>query len=533
MNFFSSLRLRHLFAILIATILLGYGIYGGWSFKTLNELKVNGTVYKQIVQGKDLIADILPPPEYIIESYLVALQIAATTDVEKQNKLFERLKVLKEEYDTRHEFWSKEGLSGDLNELMMKQAHDPAIAFYAIAFDEFIPAMQKHDLGVATKALARMAELYEIHRQAIEQIVQLANKRNEMDEAKAKEDIQTANIALFLTLVISISISIATTWMISRRIYSQLGGELHYAASIVRKIAEGDLTVAVLKQKNDRQSLLHDMSAMQQSLSNIVKNIHQGTDTIATASAQIAAGNQDLSARTEEQASSLGETASAMNDLTSTLRQNADNVNHANQLTATASDVAVKGGAIVSRVVETMNTINESSRKISDIIGVIDGIAFQTNILALNASVEAARAGEQGRGFAVVATEVRNLAQRSASAAREIKALISDSVLRVEAGSKLADQAGTTINEVVISIKRVNDIMGEITTASHEQSEGIEQVNQAIMQMDTVTQQNAALVEEAAAAAESLQGQAKTLVEVVSIFNSGGSKNLPLLPSPS
>ncbi len=278
---------------------------------------------------------------------------------------------------------------------------------------------------------------------------------------------------------------------------------------------------------DDQQSLLFAMKTMQQNLVQTIGQIRQSTNTIATASSQIAAGNLDLSARTEQQASSLEETASSMEELTSTVKQNADNARQANQLAVTASEVAVKGGAVVSKVVDTMGEINASSKKIADIIGVIDGIAFQTNILALNAAVEAARAGEQGRGFAVVATEVRNLAQRSASAAKEIKTLISDSLETVEGGAKLVDQAGATMNEIVESVKRVTDIMGEITAASQEQTSGIEQINQAVSQMDEVTQQNAALVEQAAAASESLQDQAGNLAQVVSIFKLGEDGQAP------
>ncbi|MDO8439396.1 MAG: methyl-accepting chemotaxis protein, partial [Telluria sp.] len=257
---------------------------------------------------------------------------------------------------------------------------------------------------------------------------------------------------------------------------------------------------------------------MRNSLKDIVGQVRTGTETIGTASREIAAGNIDLSSRTEMQASSLEKTASAMEELTSTVKQNADNAREANLLAATASDVARKGGEVVSQVVDTMGSINTSANKIVDIIGVIDGIAFQTNILALNAAVEAARAGEQGRGFAVVAAEVRNLAQRSAAAAKEIKTLIGDSVEKVERGSKLVGQAGVTMDEVVASVKRVTDIMSEISNASQEQSAGIEQVNMSIIEMDSMTQQNAALVEQAAAAAQSLQDQANELAHVVSVF---------------
>ena len=291
------------------------------------------------------------------------------------------------------------------------------------------------------------------------------------------------------------------------------------AVGVARRVAAGDLTAhIVVRSQDETGQLMQALKDMNASLQNLVGQVRGGTDTIATASSQIAAGNQDLSSRTEEQASSLEETASSMEELTSTVKQNADNARQANAMAQTSSSIAIEGGKVVSEVVGTMASINASSRKIVDIIAVIDGIAFQTNILALNAAVEAARAGEQGRGFAVVATEVRNLAQCSAAAAKDIKVLIGDSVEKVEAGSKLVDQAGRTMDEIVASITRVTDIMSEITAASNEQSAGIEQVNQAIAQMDQVTQQNAALVEEAAAAAESMQEQAASLSEVVSVF---------------
>jgi len=301
----------------------------------------------------------------------------------------------------------------------------------------------------------------------------------------------------------------------------QLGGEPAYAVEMAGAISRGELATVIETRAGDQRSLLFAMETMRASLVKIVGQVRGGTETIATASNQIAVGNMDLSSRTEEQASSLEETASSMEELTSTVKQNADNARQANSLAKSASEVAIRGGAVVSEVVDTMASINASSRKIVDIIGVIDGIAFQTNILALNAAVEAARAGEQGRGFAVVAAEVRNLAQRSAAAAKEIKILINDSVDQVDAGGKLVDQAGATMADIVQSITRVTDIMSEIAAASSEQSMGIEQVNTAIVQMDEVTQQNAALVEEAAAAASAMQEQAATLAEVVSIFKLG------------
>ena len=322
------------------------------------------------------------------------------------------------------------------------------------------------------------------------------------------------------TLMIGLTgAAVVLAFLVAFWVTRSITGPMSEAVKVAQTVAKGDLTSRIEVQSRDETGqLLQALKDMNESLIRIVGDVRSSTETIATASQQIASGNMDLSSRTEQQASSLEETASSMEELTSTVRQNAENARQANQLAVTASDVAIRGGEVVSEVVETMGAINESSKKMSDIIGVIDGIAFQTNILALNAAVEAARAGEQGRGFAVVATEVRSLAQRSAAAAREIKELIDNSVDKVSEGSKLVETAGSTMEEVVNSIKRVHDIMAEITAASQEQSEGIEQVNQAVIQMDQVTQQNAALVEEAAAAAESLQDQSKVLTDVVSVF---------------
>jgi methyl-accepting chemotaxis protein len=327
--------------------------------------------------------------------------------------------------------------------------------------------------------------------------------------------------------VVALAIGGVFAWVITHSIT----GPLNEAVAVASRVATGDLTSRIEETSRDEIGQLFDaLRQMNNSLSEIVGNVRSGTENISVASGEIAQGNADLSARTESQASSLEETASSMEELTSTVKQNAENARQANQLVVSASDVAMRGGHVVGQVVETMGSIKESSRKIVDIIGVIDGIAFQTNILALNAAVEAARAGEQGRGFAVVAAEVRNLAQRSAGAAKEIKELISDSVEKVDAGSKLVDEAGKTMGEIVTSVKHVADIMNEITAASQEQSSGIEEVNRAIAQMDEMTQQNAALVEEAAATAESMQQQASTLSQAVSVFKVEGVARMSISP---
>jgi len=311
-------------------------------------------------------------------------------------------------------------------------------------------------------------------------------------------------------------------WFVARTLRARTA----IALAAVERVRDGDLTQSVQDTQRDELSpVLKALDDMQTSLTRVVGNVRQGADSVATASVQIAQGNSDLSSRTEQQASALEETSASMEQLGTTSRQNADNAQLASQLANTASSVAQQGGQVVEQVVETMKAINHSSQKISDIIGTIDGIAFQTNILALNAAVEAARAGEQGRGFAVVAGEVRTLAQRSAEAAKEIKGLIGASVERVEQGSQLVDQAGSTMKEILSSVQRVSDIVGEISSASHEQNAGVAQVSQAVTQMDQTTQQNAALVEESAAAASSLRQQAQQLVEAVGVFqlSSGGS----------
>ncbi len=336
-------------------------------------------------------------------------------------------------------------------------------------------------------------------------------------QATVKNLIITIVAAVLLAAVIA---AVVATWIIR-----SITGPINSAVELARAVAAGDLTHVVEVKSNDETGvLMKALADMQTGLVQVVGRVRNGSESVSSASEQIAQGNQDLSSRTESQASALEETAASMEELSSTVRQNADNALQANQLAQSASKVAVEGGQVVSQVVDTMKGINESSRKISDIISVIDGIAFQTNILALNAAVEAARAGEQGRGFAVVAGEVRNLAQRSAAAAKEIKQLINDSVERVESGTVLVDKAGATMNEVVDSVKRVTDIMGEISSASKEQSDGVAQIGEAVTQMDQATQQNAALVEEMAAAASSLRSQATDLVQAVAVFRLSGNQ---------
>ena len=337
----------------------------------------------------------------------------------------------------------------------------------------------------------------------------------------SKNSVNKVMLAMLVTALVVIASLALVSWFVVRTIWQQLGGEPAYAREIAQAVAAGDLSTEIRIEAGDKSSLLVALKEMRGRLATLVAEIKASADTIALASSEIASGNADLARRTESQAASLDRTSRSMEELTGAVRENASAATQANALVENASSIATRGGQVVGGVVSTMGDINSSANKIVEIISVIDGIAFQTNILALNAAVEAARAGEQGRGFAVVASEVRNLAQRSASAAKEIRGLITDSVAKVDAGGRLVDEAGTTMQEIVQGITRVTDIMSEIASASAEQTVGIEQVNEAITQMDGVTQQNAALVEEAAAAAGSLQEQAATLAQLVSVFNVG------------
>ncbi|TWI67410.1 methyl-accepting chemotaxis protein [Pseudoduganella lurida] len=395
--------------------------------------------------------------------------------------------------------------------------------------DRIIALRKAGDIAGATTVLqAQAAPAFLGWLASINVMIDLEEKMSQEQAAGARSVAGSFLVFMVVLCAAAIAVGMFAAWRISRALLKELGGEPAYAVGIVGSIAAGNLAVAIDTRPGDTTSLLHAMRVMRDSLVDIIAQVRSGSQTIAQASAEIAAGNLDLSGRTEQQAGTLEETAASMEQLTSAVKQNSEHARQANQMALSASEVAVKGGAIVERVVDTMASINDSSKKIVDIIGVIDGIAFQTNILALNAAVEAARAGEQGRGFAVVASEVRSLAQRSATAAKEIKTLIGDSVDKVEAGAKLVDDAGETMQEIVSSVRRVTDIMSEISAASHEQTAGIEQVNQAIGTMDAVTQQNAALVEQAAAAADALEHQAGHLAGIVSVFRIDGGAQAAL-----
>jgi len=388
-------------------------------------------------------------------------------------------------------------------------------ARYTKAQDELLVLINANDLeGAKTHLKGMRVILTEYKRVIAEQVAMQKTLASQDSDQATATYLFSRNMMLGLG-VLALAVSAVLAWWISRSIVHPI----RRALAVADAVAAGDLTTQVqVTSKCEAGQLLAALKTMNENLVKTVATVRSGTEAIGTASSEVAAGNQDLSSRTEQQASSLEETASSMEELTSTVKQNADNARQANTLAEAASGVAARGGDVISEVVTTMAQIHEASGKITDIISVIDGIAFQTNILALNAAVEAARAGEQGRGFAVVAGEVRNLAQRSAAAAKEIKSLIDDSSEKVGTGSRLVQEAGSTMGDIVDSVGRVTDILNEITSASQEQSAGIEQINEAITQMDTVTQQNAALVEEAAAASQSMQDQAARLSAAVAVF---------------
>jgi methyl-accepting chemotaxis protein len=394
----------------------------------------------------------------------------------------------------------------------------PMIKRYTEAAER-VQKLAVSDLPGAQAAMPEFQKLFkDLEKQMGVQSNAIFKQTKAMDELNHQYVLQSKIQILSILAAAALILVMASLWLARR-----LAEPMSHAVNIADQLAQGNLAVPVVFSGNDETiQLLKAMSRMQSSFAGIVKNVKINAESVAMASAEIAQGNQDLASRTEQQACALEQTSASMEELSATVKQNADNSRQANQLAVNASSVAIKGGEVVGQVIDTMRGINESSRKISDIIQVIDGIAFQTNILALNAAVEAARAGEQGRGFAVVASEVRSLAGRSAEAAKEIKALISASVDCVEQGTALVNQAGTTMTEVVVSIRRVTDIMGEISAASNEQALGVTQVGQAVGQMDQATQQNASLVEEMAAAASSLKSRSQALVQEVAIFRLEG-----------
>lgn len=480
---------------------------------------------------------------FVADHYLAVSDRMAGRDASDATAFAQTLQNLEMRLSKATDIYAATLLTYSEDDMAQGAAEKALYADYQAKRDAYFKIAQAGLSGVATYAAEpdKLAEVQQAFSSqapvafraayaAMEAIVKF-NLDGTADAAtKVVKIISAAEIAMLFVLMVILVVGGVLIWVIPRSVILPVRN----AVSLAQDISDGDLTrIVVSNSRDELGQLLANLEVMRAKLAGVVFQVRQGSESVATASAEIAHGNNDLSARTESQASALEQTAASMEQLGTTVRQNAASASQANQLAMNASDIAMKGGEVVGQVVETMKGINESSRKISDIISVIDGIAFQTNILALNAAVEAARAGEQGRGFAVVASEVRALASRSAEAAKEIKTLINVSVERVEQGTSLVDQAGVTMHEMVASIRRVTDIVGEISAASNEQSMGVAQVGEAVAQMDKVTQQNAALVEEMAAAASSLKAQAQELVQTVAVFKLGMGDDVTAHPPPA
>ncbi len=498
---------------LLAVLLLGIGLLGLFGISRANDgLR---TVYLERTV----------PATYLgrIQSDLLAQRLAVTMPlaIPTPENIEAAEKTIKESSADIDSLWKQYAVGpfAPEEQTLVDEFNQRYQKFVTEGLTPTMQAVSTYDLSQAKLLLGRtLPALYGEAKKSMDALAQLQidSARQEYDRATERyEGILLASIA---AVAVGVVLAGLLGWLTVRGLGRELGAEPGQAAGLVQGVARGDLTAPIQLRSGDHSSLMAHLRDMQQSLTRVVTTVRHNADSVATASAEIAQGNADLSARTERQAAALEQTAASMERLDSTVRHNADNARQANQLAQGASSIASRGGEVVHQVVTTMKEINGSSRQIADIISVIDGIAFQTNILALNAAVEAARAGEQGRGFAVVAGEVRSLAQRSAAAAREIKELISASVSRVEQGTTLVDQAGETMQEIVTAIQRVTDIVGEISSASVEQSQGVTEISQAIGEMERTTQQNAALVEESSAAAESLRQQAAQMVEAVAVF---------------
>ena len=475
----------------------------------------SGSAASKSFVAKDVTADILPPPMYLIEMRLVLSQAVEgnmAIDVARSE-----VKRLQAEYQDRAAFWRANPPYG-LESRLLGVQHQEGQNFITLANKTLELLASGADKDAVQASLKAAHAAYLAHRVGVDSTVKESVSFADQSIAHYAATTQTMRWMQGLGLGLAAALLVGVGFWIRRSVWSDVGGEPLVAAQVARHVAQGNLSIKIPLLMGDQRSIVAALKEMQTRLAAVVGSVRQGADEVASASAEIAQGNHHLSSRTEQQASALEETTAAMEELVSIVKQNAESSEKANKLALNASKVAVEGGEVVAQVVDTMKGINDASHKIAAIIGVIDGIAFQTNILALNAAVEAARAGEQGRGFAVVASEVRSLAGRSADAAKEIKALINASVERVDKGSALVDKAGTTMTEVVRSIRSVTDTMAEINASSHGQASGFAQVGEAMTQMDQATQKNAALVEEMAAAASSLKSQANELVQIVAIF---------------
>ena len=504
--------------LIAATWFAGLLVFAVIAWNTVEVTAVNGEQYQKIVLRKDLIADILPPPEYIIESYFDVLNMVEETDPSALKALIEKGKRLFSEYEERHKFWLDNLPEGPMKEELVKASYQPAKRFYLARDQEVIPAILAGNRDRA-RAIAHgvlMAHYLE-HRSAIDKVVKMAEEELKGEEVSAAATIRIRFIILIIAGSLITIAGLLLSILFIRRIVSQLGGEPEEVIQIAEAVSKGDLALVM---KNDRPegSMYAVLRHMVETLSQLVLGVKDSANVVALGTNEISQGNQNLSERTQRQASAIEQTASALEQMTASVKQNAIDSGEANNLAQKTAQMATQGGEMVDRTTVAMQAVTESSKKIGDIIDLVNEIAFQTNLLALNAAVEAARAGEVGRGFAVVAGEVRNLAGRSANAAKEIQELINDSIAKVEQSNELVGQSGQLLGKIISNVQEVADTIGRISNSSREQASGIDEINNAVAQMDESVQHNAALVEEAASASETMASTAEQLRDQMNQF---------------
>lgn len=524
----NNYRVRTRLFALYAAICVMLAINGLWSFLAFQEYKVGGPSYTRIISNKDLVADILPPPEFVLEAYLTGVQIAVAKDSETLERLVNHFGKLRTEFEERHNFWKGVQLEEAIKTTFMEASYTAGIAFFQVVTDELIPAKRAGDQARTDQALSKANQHFDAHRNFIDQTVVLANQQAQRIETEVGGNLALAGSITVGLVLLTFGLAAIAAWRINLSITKPIDQSIE----VVECMASGNLASGITVSGHDEfTQLLTALQEMQSGIAKIVRSIRQSATEVSASSAEIAQANADLSSRTEQQAASLEEVAATMEEIDSAVQQHAQGVQKAHELARQSVEVAAKGGEAVDKVVATMKEINTSSNRIADITSVIEGISFQTNILALNAAIEAARAGEHGRGFSVVAAEVRTLAIRAADAAREIEGLIDTIVLQVAQGSAQVDGAGATMSEVEGSIRQLASIMNSLSTANAEQSSGVSLVDGSIMQIDRATQENAGLVEEMAASAEVLRRQSAGLVDLVAKFNTGqsgaGTTNLP------
>ena len=533
MNWFQNLKLSHRFAILVGVFALGFIVYGAWSFKTLNELQVNGPIYQRIVQGKDMIADILPPPQYIIESYLVTLQLSEAGDRAEQERLIESFKTLKEEYDKRHAFWLKEKLDDELSEVFLRQAHPQAVNFYNIAFNEYIPAVKKSDKDAVAQARARMKAAYTLHRGAIDKVVALVSKRNAADEADAKARIQSASLLLLVILVASLGAAVAVATVIMRVLLARLGGEPEYAVKIAHVIAACNLNIDIETRLGDKTSLLAAMKTMQGSLALIIGNVNNSVHKLAQASTQLAETAASSAGQGEEMSSTVVEITSTMEELSASSTQIAENSTSVVDIANQTWENSKKGSDAMQQLLGLMgdiradnqNSLKEiielgaKSKEISKVMEIINAIADQTKLIAFNAALEAASAGESGKRFSVVASEIRRLADSVTDSTSEIEGKIQEIQGSISRLVLTSEKGTVTIAAGMEASINTSHNLGNLVDAASKTSGAAQQISLSTQQQKTASSQVVLALREIVSASAHTAQSIRSITEIGNEMN--------------